>query len=341
MPSPAIPSSAMTLLIAGFGYSARTLWDIYLSPQTDSIANMDQVEDDTQIIDQDLCEFWHNSPHHIIVTTQSEEKYQQLRAQGMEVYLFNEQTPLPATLWQRVTHILHSIPPLRHVSETAEASAMDLLLHHHQSNLQQSVKQGILCWIGYLSTTGVYGDHQGARVTETSQTFATQKRAQKRKICETAYQALATQNCQTQLFRLAGIYGSERNIMRSLQQGTARRIDCGDQKFSRIHVQDLARTLALSLARSLSEETLPNILNLCDDLPEAAEKVCVYGAHLLNITPPPLLTLDQADLSPMARSFYADNRLMDNQALLSFLGTSLCYPTYQDGLQAIHAGKSA
>lgn len=341
MPSQAAPSSVMTLLIAGFGYSARTLYHTYLSPPV--VADRQQnhtIDTQTAILDQDLLEFWQNSPHHVIVTTQSAEKYQSLIDQGLEAYLFNEDTPLPASVWQRITHILHSIPPLRHVAETAEASDMDLLLHHHLADLQNAVAQGTLNWVGYLSTTGVYGDHQGKTVTEHSLTHATQKRAQKRKTCETAYQALAQQTCQTQLFRLAGIYGTERNILRSLQQGTARRIDCGDQKFSRIHVQDIARTVALSLARSLSDDTLPAVLNLCDDLPEAAEKVCAYGAALLAMTPPPLQSLDTADLSPMARSFYADNRLMNNQALLDFLGTSLCYPTYQQGLQAIHTAKS-
>ncbi|MEM6637035.1 MAG: SDR family oxidoreductase [Pseudomonadota bacterium] len=187
-----------------------------------------------------------------------------------------------------------------------------------------------LRWVGYLSTTGVYGDHGGAWVDETTPVAPSTQRGQLRAGAEAAWQALATDHgLPLHIFRLAGIYGPGRGPFAKVRAGTARRIIKPGQVFSRIHVEDIARVLEASIAQ-------PNpgaIYNLCDDDPAPPEDVIAYAAKLLGAPLPPSVDFETADMTPMARSFYAESKRVSNQRIKSELGVTLTYPNYRVGLQ--------
>lgn len=236
------------------------------------------------------------------------------RQHGITAYLFDHDMPL-GHVWdmQTITHLLISIPP---------DEAGDVVLRLHEQDILQLPN---LQWVGYLSTTGVYGDYQGAWVDETCELKATTSRTQYRVQAE---QAWLRTNLPVHIFRLAGIYGPKRNALENLKAGTAKRIDQPNQYFSRIHVADIAQTLKASIERP----NPPAIYNVCDDLPSPQADVVTYAAALLGITPPPLVPLDNAALSDMARSFYAQNRRVRNDKIKQELGVGLEYPTYKEGL---------
>jgi len=180
--------------------------------------------------------------------------------------------------------------------------------------------------MGYLSTTGVYGDRQGDVVTEESELNPTSDRARRRVLAETQWQPF-----KAQIFRLPGIYGKGRSQLDSLRNGTAKRIVKPQQIFSRIHVEDIAGILAASMAR-------PNpgrIYNVADDEPCPPQDVVAYAAELLGVTPPPEVPFESANLSPMARSFYDDSKRVSNTRIKQELGYELKYPNYKLGLQSL------
>ncbi len=189
-----------------------------------------------------------------------------------------------------------------------------------------------LRWIGYLSTTAVYGDHAGGWVDETTPLNPTTKRGEWRVAAERAWQAFAQkQSLNLHIFRLAGIYGPGRGPFAKLRTGTARRIVKPGQVFSRIHVEDIAQTLAASMAR-------PNpgaIYNVCDDDPAPPQDVLAYAADLLGMTIPPAEDWDTADMTPMARSFYGESKRVRNDRIKTDLGVKLKYPDYKSGLRAL------
>lgn len=231
--------------------------------------------------------------------------------------------PALEAILPEITHLLLTAAPL--------ANGQDPFLEHYSKQLQTFCKQ--LHTIIYLSTTGVYGDTQGEWVDEDSLPAPINPRSERRLAVEQAWQAMGKQlGAATHLFRIAGIYGPERNILQQLQQQRAKRIDKPNQYFSRIHVDDIARTLAKTIT---SDTPAPPILNLCDDYPCSAREVTEYGAELLNISPPPLIAYDKAELSPMAREFYRCSRRVHNTRLKEFLDTDLRYPTYKEGLKAL------
>ncbi len=186
-----------------------------------------------------------------------------------------------------------------------------------------------LRWVGYLSTTVVYGDWQGARVDETSATKASTERGLRRLAFEADWSALGLP---LHIFRLAGIYGPGRSALDSLRSGKARRIDKPGQIFSRIHVEDIAGVLAASLAQPAAAPGQVEIYNVCDSFSCPPGEVIVYAAELMGVAPPPAIAFDEAQLSPMARSFYADNKRVDSSKLKRALGYDLRFPTYREGL---------
>ncbi len=192
-------------------------------------------------------------------------------------------------------------------------------------------------WIGYLSTTGVYGDRDGGCVNEDSTLEPTGDRGRRRVAAEAAWLDLAARHgLPLHVFRLAGIYGPGRNALRTLLDGKARRIDKPGQVFSRIHVDDIVQVLAASIAR-------PNpgrIYNVCDDEAAPPAEVIAHAAGLMGITPPPLIAFEDAELSPMARSFYRDNKRVANQRIKEELGVRLAYPDYRAGLAALIANET-
>ncbi len=218
------------------------------------------------------------------------------------------------------THLLVSIPPDADCCPVLDAHGADIA----------ALKQ--LRWIGYLSSTNVYGDQAGGWVDEATPLAPSGERGQRRVAAEAAWLALGQRSgIPVQIFRLAGIYGPGRSALDALRAGTARRIVKPGQVFSRIHVADLAVVLEASKAR-------PNggaAYNVCDDAPSPPDEVIAYAASLLGMTPPPLEDFATAALSPMARSFYDDSKRVSNRRIKDELGVSLRYPSYREGLAAL------
>ena len=174
----------------------------------------------------------------------------------------------------------------------------------------------------------------GGEADEASELRPTGERGERRVAAEAGWTDLRHRyDIPTHIFRLAGIYGPGRSAFDALRAGTARRIDAGTQVFSRIHVDDIATVLLASIARPRPGA----VYNVCDDEPAAREAVVAYAAQLLGIAPPPLVPLAAADLSPMARSFYADDKRVSNALMKQELGVALAYPNYRAGLAAILA----
>ena len=186
----------------------------------------------------------------------------------------------------------------------------------------------VLAWIGYLGTTAVYGDRQGGWVDEETPIEPTLARADRRARAEAAW---LKSGLPVHIFRLAGIYGPGRNAFVNLKDGTARRIVKPGQVFSRIHVEDIATVLEASIARPRPGA----IYNVCDDEPAPPQDVVAHAAELMGVAPPPEQPYETADLSPMARTFYKDNRRVRNERIKRELGVRLAYPTYREGLAAL------
>ena len=183
-------------------------------------------------------------------------------------------------------------------------------------------------WVGYLSTTGVYGNHDGAWVDETVPLSPSTQRGQFRVEAEAAWRATGLP---VHIFRLAGIYGPGRGPFSKVRNGSARRIIKEGQMFSRIHADDIAQVLAASIAQPRSGA----IYNLCDDDPAPPQDVLAYAAQLLEMPLPPEVDYGEAEMTPMARSFYAENKRVRNDLIKSELGISLKYPSYKDGLKSL------
>jgi hypothetical protein len=237
---------------------------------------------------------------------------------------FERERPLPPDALAGVTHILSSIPP---------DMEGDPVLDRHGADIAALPD---LVWVGYLSTTGVYGDRGGAWVDETSPLAPTGERGRRRAAAEEGWLTLwRMRRVPVHVFRLAAIYGPGRNPFAALRAGTAKRIDRPGQVFSRIHVEDLAAALSASIARPRPGA----VYNICDDEPASPAAVVAHAARLLGLPPPPLVPFAAAELSPLARSFYADNKRVSNALLKRELGVRLRYPDYRVGLAAIRAAE--
>jgi nucleoside-diphosphate-sugar epimerase len=224
------------------------------------------------------------------------------------------------SLLQGATHLLLSIPP---------GTDGDPVLAHYREAI---ASVGSLRWIGYLSTVGVYGDQQGNWVDEATKPAPNSERARARVEAEGAWLVFGEQAGRVvQVFRLAGIYGPGRSVFDKLRDGTARRVRKDGQVFSRIHVEDIASVLEASIARPRPGA----IYNVADDEPAAPGEVVAYAAELIGVAPPPEVDFADADLSPMARSFYDGSRRIGNARIKSELGVTLRYPTYREGLASL------
>ena len=187
-------------------------------------------------------------------------------------------------------------------------------------------------WIGYLSTTGVYGDHGGRWVFETMSATPQSPEAQRRCTAEWEW-LMFSKLCGVNIFRLPGIYGPGRSALDRVRTGEARSMIKPGHVFSRIHVDDIAAAIEASIARP----DRPDIYNLCDDEPAAPAAVNAYAAQLLGLPPPPETDFEPEALSPMARRFWAESKRASNAKAKAALGWRLLYPTYREGLQAILA----
>jgi nucleoside-diphosphate-sugar epimerase len=250
-------------------------------------------------------------------TCRTTEKFPALKTMGVTPYIFDEFLPLE-NIWDldSVTHILHSIPP------NADG---DIVLKHHLEDLK---KLPNLRWVGYLSTTGVYGDHDGGWVDEETDTNPPNERSKWRVEAENAW---LESGLPVHIFRLSGIYGPGRSSFDALKDGTARRINKPGQVFSRIHVEDIAQILQ----NSINNADPGSIYNCADDQPAPQADVVEYAAKLMEVQPPELVDFEKAELSEMARSFYASNRRVFNKKIKDELGVKLKYKDYKEGLSGL------
>jgi len=253
-------------------------------------------------------------------TARSPARLAALSAAGFEGFAFDRGRPLEdaAGALAGTTHLLTSVPP--------DATGDPVLDHHAADILALGAD-----WVGYLSTTGVYGDAAGDWVEETSPRRPSTENSQRRKLAEDNWLRLhATQGLPLHIFRLSGIYGPGRSQLDTVRAGRAKRLVKPGQVFNRIHVEDIATTLQASIARPRPGAAY----NLADDRPAAAPEVVTFACALLGVTPPPEEAFDPAKLSPMARTFYADNKRVSNARIKSELGVALAYPDYRAGLTA-------
>jgi len=258
-------------------------------------------------------------------TCRSAEKAAALREAGFFATLFDRDRPVDLAVLDGVTHLLVSVPP---------DARGDPVLARHGEDI--AALPG-LSWLGYLSTTGVYGDRGGGWVDETAQLLPTGERGRRRIAAERGWLRLwHDQGLPVHIFRLAGIYGLGRSAFDALRSGTAKRIDKPGQVFSRIHVQDLATVLVASIGQPRPGA----VYNVCDDDPAPPGEVVTHAAQLLGIPPPPLVPFEAAGLSPMARSFYDDNKRVSNRLIKTELAVSLRYPDFRAGLAAILADEA-
>ncbi|MEK7245293.1 MAG: SDR family oxidoreductase [Pseudomonadota bacterium] len=263
-------------------------------------------------------------------TCREEKRRAQLARRGIKAYLFDTDRPLADAnkILAGVTHLLTSIPP-GEVDEGAD----DPVLRHHLEHLLAA--QDRIKWIGYLSSTSVYGDARGLPVDEDLPCRPTSTRSRRRVEAESAWLALARGPAPLPVhaFRLAGIYGPGRSELDRVRAGTAKRINRPLHRFARIHVDDIASVLAASIAKPRPGA----IYNVCDDEPVPPSAVTEEACRLLKVEPPPFQFLDEAlkTMSPMARNFWNDDRFMLNFRIKSELGVKLAYPNYRAGLKAI------
>jgi nucleoside-diphosphate-sugar epimerase len=234
---------------------------------------------------------------------------------------FDGDRDLPRNALDGVTHILVSAPPGAHGDPVLRRCRGELIARAPQ-----------LAWVGYLSTTGVYGDHGGGWVDEDTPRAPLSDRARRRVEAEDAWLALERDHgLPVHVFRLAGIYGPGRNQLEGVREGSARRIIKQNQVFSRIHVDDIAGVLLASMAG-------PNpgrAYNVADDEPAPPQDVVAFAAELLGRPAPPAVPFEDAELSPMARSFYRESKRVSNRRIKQELGYQLLYPTYREGLTAL------
>ncbi len=252
-------------------------------------------------------------------TTREDDDVEELNRLGIEAVAFDRDRPLKdaQALLQGATHLLSSVPP------DVDGDAVLDLHGEVLSGLSDTVK-----WTGYLSTTGVYGNRDGGWVNENDALEPTSNRARLRMKAESRWLEMGAH-----AFRLAGIYGPGRNVVKDVRAGRAKRIDKAGHVFSRIHVDDIGTVVRASMDR-------PNpgaIYNVCDDEAAAPMEVVSYACELLGVTPPPVQPFGEAELemSAIARTFWGDNKRVDNTRIKEELGVELLYPGYRQGLQAI------
>ncbi|WP_035872861.1 SDR family oxidoreductase [Cucumibacter marinus] len=257
----------------------------------------------------------------VMGTTRSAEKAEALSQAGTDAFIFDG--VLTEDLKQALTGVTHLL------LSAAPSESGDPVLPALGDDLKALMPD--LQWIGYLSTVGVYGDFGGAWISETVEPAPVSKRGQWRVDAETAWRAAAKQaGVPFAIIRLAGIYGPGRSPLDKLRQGKSRRILKPGQVFNRIHVADIAQIASAAALKSAS-----GVFNGADHEPAPPQTVIEYAASLIGMDPPPAENFDTAEMTPMARSFYSDNKRCGNSRLSKDLGMSLTYPTYREGLTAI------
>jgi nucleoside-diphosphate-sugar epimerase len=256
----------------------------------------------------------------VAATARSAEAAEDLRAQGVKAVDPADKAALSDAL-KDANAILVTAPPDDHGCPGLEALVPAL-----------ASSGAFPDWIGYLSTTGVYGDREGRWAFETSPLSARSIEGARRVSAERDWLEVGRgMGLTVQVFRLPGIYGPGRSAFERLAEGKARRIVKPGQVFSRIHVDDIASGLVASIARPRAG----GIYNLCDDEPAPPQDVIAYAARLMGVEPPPEIAFEAANLPEAARRFYAENKRVSNALAKAELGWLPAYPTYREGLTAI------
>jgi nucleoside-diphosphate-sugar epimerase len=254
-------------------------------------------------------------------SVRSGEKAERLGAEGIEAVVFDGTRPgadIGAALAD-ATHIVLSAAP----DEDG-----DPVLKHHRAEVDAA---GRLEWLCYYSTVGVYGDFGGAWIDETAELVPRNMRSDRRVVAEAAWRDYArARGVPLCILRLAGIYGPGRSSFDKLRDGTARRVIKPGQVFNRIHVADIARVTALA-----AERRLDGTFNLADDEPTPPQDVIAHAAGMIGVPVPPDLPFETAEMTPMQRSFYRDNKRISNRAIKQALGIELLYPSYREGLAQV------
>jgi nucleoside-diphosphate-sugar epimerase len=248
-------------------------------------------------------------------TVREADKRDTLRARALDVYLFDRSDDALRARIADADVILVSVPPGR---------AGDPVLAAFSLDIAASTATRVI----YLSTIGVYGNHDGAWIDEDTPLAPQAERAQARIAAEQRWRNLVGDRLS--ILRLAGIYGPGRSPLTKLRDGTARRIVKPGQVFNRIHVDDAARAIKAAVALPYG-----GAWNVCDDEPAPPQDVVTYAASLMKLTPPPEQDFATAEMTPMGRSFYAASNRVSNARLKNELGVTLAFPTYREGLSSL------
>lgn len=258
----------------------------------------------------------------ISATVRSSEKAAFLAGGGIDGLVFNEQ--------EHDGRILEKLADSDAVLVTSQPiSDGDQVLRIFGEALRSAPR---LKWIGYLSTVGVYGDHQGRWVSEKTEILPSSKRSIQRAAAEQEWLTFGKASHKAvHVFRLAGIYGPGRNAFVKLANGTAQRIDKPGQVFNRIHVEDISAVLTASLNRPHAGA----IYNVADNEPCPPQDVVAFAAGLMKAEPPPEIPFDPHKLNSMTVSFYGENKRVDNSLIKQELGVKLKHPTYREGLTSL------
>lgn len=260
-------------------------------------------------------------------TVRSEEKAASLREQNIEAYAydFSEGAPLPQSIKaivQNASHIFITIPPNEAGCPVAQWMENTLKNENNFEYLQ---------WLGYCSSTGVYGDAYGKWVDETTPPAPVSASGKRRLLAENQWQDLLNvHSIPSHIFRIAGIYGMGRNALLRVQRGVEQMVYAPDHFISRIHEEDIAQGVAASMAQPCAGE----VYNLADDAPAPSHVPLEYAAELLKVAPPPRVPIAQAELSDFAKGMYRANKRVSSAKIHETLGVSWYYPSYKDGLAA-------
>lgn len=257
-------------------------------------------------------------------TARSQEKADSLASDRVDGLVFSDEMR-EESISERLMDsddLIVSVPP--------DASGDPVLRHYEQAIKDSPVLRRII----YLSTIGVYGNHNGEWVDEETPVSPASARSKRRAEAERQWQSLAREKgCELHILRLAGIYGPGRNAIANLRAGTAKRIVKEGQVFNRIHVEDIARAMSACMHGAPADAV--RIWNVTDDMPAPPQNVVTFAAGLISAAPPPMVNFEEAEMSEMARSFYSENKRVSNAAIKEALDFRLTYPTYRDGLAAL------
>lgn len=267
-------------------------------------------------VGQHLAHALYRQGWHITGTTRRPDILREKVPADWDILAFNDDAPIEdlSAHLDKATHVITTISAI---------GGYDPVLRLHEAEI--AAYQG---WVGYVSATSVYPDQKDGFVDESVPPDPATKRGKARLAAEQGWQKA----CQAEILRVAGIYGPKRNAIRALLDGTARIIEKDGQLSNRIHQTDITAIIMAAMAQPRPSR----IINLCDDEPAAQGDVVRFAASLLDVPPPQPIAFEEADLTPMARSFYVSKRKLKSSIVGPELGLSLRYPTYRDGLKALY-----